>query len=459
MHHKITEHSKTLLYPRADTPPSDRENLSLADNYKKIVPRLFPSKRGKPIPCYNLTSERNEIFIEGGYFIGVDWINEEESVSVLPKMNINVLETFARNIDGDSDDSGMDHFSNIETKELNYIKMLSDAIRHPVVAQHIEGLILIDWKAEEIEIEQKDDALTPFLIVQFLSLLKKIVKKGLRKSYYQTSENLRGRIKGKILIDRHIRSNVLKNKFSTTSCSYQDYGTDSSENRFLKKVLTFVRCYIESNPIFQENRGVRQLIAFCLPAFERVTENLSERELKSVKMNPFFREYQDAFRIGHYILKRFGYNITNTVLQKIKTPPFWIDMPRLFELYTYNYLLSVFADEDIHYHFSTLGNELDFLISAAEDEFMVVDAKYKLRYKSGQVHSDIRQVSGYARLNSVYKELGRDQSEKLIPCLIMFPTTQEIPSNYDFSAEFKKLQPVKAYRKVFKLGIPMPYIG
>ena len=68
----------------------------------------------------------------------------------------------------------------------------------------------------------------------------------------------------------------------------------------------------------------------------------------------------------------------------------------------------------------TNSQELDFIIN--EGDFKaVVDAKYKPRYKSGNPSmEDARQVSGYARLNKVYKVLGMNENE-LIPIYLIYP--------------------------------------
>lgn len=113
----------------------------------------------------------------------------------------------------------------------------------------VKDLVQIDWDVEQIPIDQKDDRLTPFLIVRFLQTLKSIVRKGLKKNYYKVQENLNNRIKGKILVGQHIKQNIYKNRFTATYCKYQVFGEDHIENRFLKKVLRFVISYVENHKV------------------------------------------------------------------------------------------------------------------------------------------------------------------------------------------------------------------
>jgi 5-methylcytosine-specific restriction endonuclease McrBC regulatory subunit McrC len=56
----------------------------------------------------------------------------------------------------------------------------------------------------------------------------------------------------------------------------------------------------------------------------------------------FFKEYNSAIKISKIILKRFSYNISKVSDTKYKTPPFWIDMTKLFELYLFKKLKEVF---------------------------------------------------------------------------------------------------------------------
>jgi len=168
-------------------------------------------------------------------------------------------------------------------------------------------------------------------------------------------------------------------------------------------------------------------------------------------LNPFFKEYEQAIEIGKHILKRFSYNITETTQHKVSIPPFWIDMPKLFELYVYKKLEEKFGREAVTYHFTADYTELDFLLNTPEYK-MVIDAKYKPVYEDSRVIDDIRQVSGYARLERVYQKLGLEGSNELIDCLIIYPSLDE---DIDFNLKDKK---ITGYRNVYKKSLSIPLI-
>src|SRR5690606_20386110 len=126
--------------------------------------------------------------------------------------------------------------------------------------------------------------------------------------------------------------------------------------------------------------------------------------------------------------------------------------------YVYSKMVKDNSDlvKEIHYQFATYGNALDILISHA-DFRMVIDAKYKLHYKAGHLHQDIRQVAGYARLNKVREKL-KVEDDMNIDCLILFPDMDNGVENLDVQTIDRERQEIKAYYKVYKLGVRLPVI-
>lgn len=390
--------------------------------------RVFKQKYGENRPFFIEKSE-NKIQFKTNYFVGVDWlVCNKQSIYIQPKLN--------------------------ENQEIDVLKILLDVHSQDIENKHLTELVYIDWEAPLIDIEQKKDNLTPFLIVQFLKILKKIVQKGLKKSHYQVQENLSNRIRGKIIVNQQVKQNIFKNQPTKNYCSYPKFGTDNLENRFLKKVLNFCNSYIGNNEmIFGNNLMViNGLVRFSKSSFEDISEDISEENLKNIRKNPFFKEYTEALQIGERILKRFSYNITKTIENKSFVPPFWIDMPKLFELYVYQKMLKSYAKKDVLYHFSTDNNELDFLHIS---EKMVIDTKYKLLYKEGKINTDdIRQVSGYARLKKVYEKTQTIDCQ-IIDCLIIYPDAEK---NSDEILDFSQKEEIHQYQKMYKLAVGFPKI-
>ena len=411
----------------------------------KAIPEVCPyilkkDRQGNPVYPFDIKrTNEGEVCLQAGYYIGVLWlVKNHKFVYIEPKMNKKQI------AEGSP--------AQEEWAEIDYLKMLlSITVLDP---KDTQDLIKIYWDEPPITIEQQKDTLTPFLMVQFLLLLKRIVRKGLKKSYYTVEENLNSRIKGKIQLGKHLKQNVFKNKLTAHVCRYQEFGMDSLENRFLKKVLQFIISFknTHANYFAGNDKSICELITYCSPYFELISEEIDVENLKKLTPNTFFKEYEEAIRIGQHILKRFSYNITETTQQKVAIPPFCIDMPKLFELYVYKKLQEQFGGrEEVLYHFIADYTELDFLLNTSEYK-MVIDAKYKPVYEDSRVIDDIRQISGYARLEKVYQKLGLDGSNELIDCLIIYPSLDE---DTNFNLKDKK---IAGYRNTYKQSISIPLI-
>ncbi|WP_172918999.1 5-methylcytosine restriction system specificity protein McrC [Capnocytophaga canis] len=446
----LKEHYSVKIYKEKQDLDKDEHSLSL-DSFA-LLEKYQPRKIFNNTSPFLFEKKENCYHLQANYYVGVDWLIEgKKPVRVEPKINQKHIENFEKNVDSEEKVS-INEDDNI--KEINFVKMLLDVYTSPIQTQYTTDLVNIFWNEKPIPIKQKNDTLTPFLVVQFLGILKNIVRKGLKKSYYKVRENLNNRVKGKILVGTHIKQNVLKNRFTKTFCEYQVFGEDNFENQFLKKVFQFCSHYIENFKGFPNKTEVNQIIGYCRPAFELISTDIEQSELKNIKHNPFFKEYKEAIQIGNLILKRFSYNIsTATQYEQMEIPPFWIDMPKLFELYVYKKLLeNKDLHSKIHYQFGTHGNQLDFLISDGENS-LIIDTKYKLKYDYGHIHEDIRQVSGYARLKKVREKIGfSEDNDTHIDCLIIYPTIK----NGNIEINFEKKEKIKLYHKVFKLDIKLP---
>lgn len=294
-----------------------------------------------------IENDIKKCILKANYYIGIGSISPHHHIFVSPKVNSKLLEKIQNQLD----DENIDHTSEVKMEseeevkalpEVDVLKMLTEIVKLPDASKEISELLDIDWDAPKIEVSHLDnDYLSPFLIIQFIYLMKTIVKKGLKKSYYTVEENLNNRIKGKILIPQTIKQNHLKNRLTNTVCRYQEFGYNGVENRFLKKVLEFVKKYvsINNNLLSSVHSEIQNGVNYISSAFELITPLEDIREIKGLKHNTFYKQYKEAMQIGELILKNFSYSITNSTQSIKETPPYWIDMSRLFELYAFKKLI------------------------------------------------------------------------------------------------------------------------
>ena len=115
------------------------ENTKLLHDVDAILPFLedgqevmYVVKRGREEKelCLKLRRTNDDILATGSYFVGVDWIKENElAVQVSPKMN--------------------DGF------EVDYVKMLNDALSERENFDHLQDLVTINFDKTSIKVNQQ----------------------------------------------------------------------------------------------------------------------------------------------------------------------------------------------------------------------------------------------------------------------------------------------------------------
>ena len=185
-------------------------------------------------------------------------------------------------------------------------------------------------------------------------------------------------------------------------------------------------------------------------------DNYDLSKVNSFKPNPIFKDYYKALEYGILILKRTAYGFNRGSKHVDSTPPYWIDMSKLFELYVYRELRRLYPiPGEVNYHVHLRWRELDYLLIPLNGTPMVIDAKYKPRYHRHEPEiDDIRQISAYARMTGVYKKLQMPE-DRLIDCLIIY-ANQECPPTIPDVFDNIDLPKVNGYMKFHKIGISLP---
>jgi len=88
---------------------------------------------------------------------------------------------------------------------------------------------------------------------------------------------------------------------------------------------------------------------------------------------------------------------------------------------------------------------------------MVIDAKYKKYDEHGVDIEDIRQISGYARMEGVYRTLNLPEDQN-IPCLIVFPDLAEGINDFQGSDFSLAMEKIPGYTELYKLGVTLPQL-
>lgn len=367
--------------------------------------------------------------------------------------------------------------------EVDYVKLFMTALEmnSENEAEYFSNYYYIDFKKPAIKTNALDNVITPLLILHYMSLLKHLVSKGLKKGYVVREENLQSKIRGRILLQKHLTKNVFTKREDRVYCRFQEFTEDIPENRILKKALSFsVRFINQYNSFKNHLQELTPLLSIIGSAFENVSEDVTIAQVAKVNAGKIFRHYEAAIKVAKLILRHFDYSIDKASDETQEVRPFCIDMPRLYEMYVLSLLRKAYGNQ---IQFQVKGSHKTQVDYIDVNEQIILDAKYKPRYEKGDIGitADVREISGYARDKKILKALKwdaniADKNGKLLPdCVIVYPVVQvEENDNGELSGvvaenacsckyEFDKnasivsqCDEIKAFEGFYKIAIPLP---
>jgi 5-methylcytosine-specific restriction enzyme subunit McrC len=340
---------------------------------------------------------------------------------------------------------------------LDYHAMFRACLESPETAPYMSRIydIRIDKPFIKPPSGEHNDFI-PLIMYQYLVLLSALVKKPLIKSYINKTENLKAKIKGKILIGGHIKKNIAGGRNDRMLCTFDEYSKDCLANRLLHSAYKICRSY--SAAYIKKDGLSFDRYEYLESFFTNVGYITHSIELNRIKTNPLFLEYKDALRLAKIICRCKSYHENmNEDKYFVEIPPYIIDMSKLFELYILTKLKQ--ANLNIKYQESGNYGEVDFLEHEGK---IIIDTKYKKIYDGeGQNYNieDIRQVSGYARDKRLLKKLYGSEVDswknKVPRCLIIYPDKngkEIIDSDYEKLLENN----IEQFNEFYKYGIRLP---
>ena len=347
------------------------------------------------------------IFNDGGvpkahYYIGASWFIEDKCAFVVkPKVEVDYIKLFMTALELNSENE----------------------------AAYFSNYYYIDFEKPAIKTNALDYVITPLLILHYISLLRHLVSRGLKKGYVVREENLQSKIRGRILLQRHLTKNVFAKREDRVFCRFQEFTEDIPENRILKKALSFSIRFINQLPSFKSHlQELTPHLSMIGSAFENVSEDVTIAQVAKVNAGKIFRHYESAIKVAKLILRHFDYSIDNASETAQSVRPFCIDMPRLYEMYVLSLLRKAYGDQIKFQVKGAHKTQVDY-IKKSENEKLIIDAKYKPHYSEGNkgILDDIREISGYARDEKILKVLGWKPEEESAKgnyfpkCLIIYP--------------------------------------
>ena len=346
---------------------------------------------------------------KSSYIVGAQWVNKAEQVPLVihPKQSM---------------------------KNLDYVKMLMTCLQGGMATEsecfsHVYG---IDIDGERIETDLATTVLDPLLLCHFLCLVEKIVKRGLKRGYVLHNENLK-KCRGRIDVFKNERRNVLLGRSDRVYCSFSNYEVNIPENKVIKRALLTSK-YIYSQLSLSNKRSLLPVLNRCLAAFDSVDDDIQPNEIRAFKANKLFFEYAEAVDLAKIILRRSGLSSIEISNNKNLVPPFWVDMPMLFEYYLLFHLREQFGDcvkyqDEWETGIGKFSWRPDYLF-IDDDNPMIFDAKYipflDQEDRNEKLSAFVRQLSGYARIPEIRERMGLEPDREFsVPCVLIYASNSK----------------------------------
>ena len=392
------------------------------DNVEVIKEKLINNE--KKLKNYDIIINNNRL--EVGYYIGLCVI-DDIAIKISPKFNNDNI-------------------------KIDIMQMMHECLNHNIVSKHLSECYKIYYHEPPVKIDNNICSdLYLFVIHRYITVLKDTIKHGLYKSFYKEENILKGKIKGKLLINDtiniHLKENIkLKNK-----CIYEIHDVNNIENQILKYALQKAEIFsLES-----KNQGLYKNLCVLKEKFNNVENKIiKEIDFKKVNKKIIHKGYKESLQLAYEVIKILDKNIYNNEKES-NIYPFYINLPELFERYcevklwkNIPSLLVGYTKNDVGSQIKTGALRPDFIIpkNRLETKPYILDSKYSIKYadiekqndtdelindKIGKIKDHLQQISLYSRTKKIQAYAKAYNSSEINLC-ILYPVANDAYTEYNF---------------------------
>lgn len=264
-------------------------------------------------------------------------------------------------------------------------------------------------------------------VTVFLSLLKLLCKRPLLGKMKKNEENLTGKVKGKIVIEKNIRANTMHGRNDRFYCRYLHFTDDILENQLLKAALKKSKRFISEyfGDYSKDNNNYSSMISYCSNALKHISDvPCRSSDCKGLKFSGCYAYYRPVMTMAQMILDDISIESNGEVNTTGYIIPYAISMEKLFEVYVRAYLkkngiqsyknksdtgirmekfdekTDIFIDEDLVNPGKYISGPIkpDLILTDNETgKNVVLDVKYK-DLSSGDSRSDRLQLLAYSMM-------------------------------------------------------------
>jgi len=248
------------------------------------------------------------------------------------------------------------------------------------------------------------DSFPELIIYLFASHLKEILEEKPLSIYQEVEERMQ-MPRGRLNFQRYINNSLVTGQWHQMECDYDPFVFDNAVNRVIK----YCARLLEQQTRIDSNINLLREITFILDEVEDMS--CSIYDVRQIKLNPFFEEYETALDYCKMILEQQIYSSESYEMNR------WtmlLPMELLFEDFIAGFIKKYFSDEwNVEFQKGDMYVVNDpkafkmkhdiFLEHKTSGKKIIIDTKYKIRTddeqkeaKKGVTQSDIYQMITYA---------------------------------------------------------------
>ncbi|MHA1439473.1 MAG: McrC family protein [Promethearchaeota archaeon] len=325
--------------------------IKLSENqFKQVKNDFIDTKYLTLIGKEKSTKGFYTVFLKARYYIGIVKFPNDQNFIIRPKIkDAKFLEMFVWDVD---------------PKKIKIIKVLQKILKDP--------------KSNFLKV----------LIDNFLYATEKLISSFLRKSYKRRIEQLNV-IRGKILISETVKRLAFLNDEGV--CNFDTFTIDIFDNQLIKAALFKLRFIALDN---KQHIRIRKL----LNRLKQVSlKNFNRVELRNIKYDRFNSDYEDVHAYCIMILENFFFSLNLGVSKSFSMLLNSWDIYERFLRKLFEYYLTGYSVQKNLTGIPSWSRKKaipDIVLKKGNRILLLMDAKYKLRYKS----SDWHQAGNYVRI-------------------------------------------------------------
>lgn len=164
--------------------------------------------------------------------------------------------------------------------------------------------------------------------ISFIHLVLNSTKRGLMSKMVKRSENLTGKVRGKIDMKNQISKNIMRGRKDRIYCKYSEKSVDITENQIIKYALEII-----SDSKIAGLKNLQRSISILKRRFSAVSDRkVTPTEIDRIILPSMYQNYRSMFQLAKVIISDISMYTTENGSKK-GLVPYAINMPLLFECY------------------------------------------------------------------------------------------------------------------------------